>query len=601
MDKKVKDKTSIIFILQNLKKHFTRKNLNYLYIFLTSSILCGILEIINLYFFSLILKYTSNPNFTGNPFLEKIITFNKLNIYPNNNGINFCISVFIICTSLTTIIKIYNVKIRYRLAASIGSELSSKAFWLTINQPYLSLTNKNTSETTVVLSRYIVDTISTIIGIAALSSSIILIISITISLFLINFKLTIFIIIFFFTIYILTYKYQKNKLLYNSSLVKKYTNLQIKTIQESLGFIKEIILNSMQINEYKKYYEIDRKMRNAECNNFFLLSMPRILIENIGFISITIFILILGMLGLSGSSIIAVVGSFALGSQKMLPAFNLVYSSLANIKSSAYAIINVLDYLNQTDPYSNKIFYKDRISIKNDIKIEKLSFFYPSNPKNIILNNIDLDIKKGENVGLIGSTGSGKTTLVNLILSLIKPTSGNIIIDGLNLYSSSKYLNKWRNSIAHIPQTIYLADTTLEENITLLKEKEINYKLLKQVCKLSLLDGLIKNLPNKLKTIVGERGVRFSGGQLQRIGIARALYRQSSILILDEATSALDVETESQIIKNIETEKDKKIIITIAHRIETLKNCDYWIFINNGSIKFLNKYNDVVKAFKINK
>jgi len=211
----------------------------------------------------------------------------------------------------------------------------------------------------------------------------------------------------------------------------------------------------------------------------------------------------------------------------------------------------------------------------------------------------------GNNEGIIvilsSPSGAGKTTLVNLILSLIKPTSGNIIIDGLNLYSSSKYLNKWRNSIAHIPQTIYLADTTLEENITLLKEKEINYKLLKQVCKLSLLDGLIKNLPNKLKTIVGERGVRFSGGQLQRIGIARALYRQSSILILDEATSALDVETESQIIKNIETEKDKKIIITIAHRIETLKNCDYWIFINNGSIKFLNKYNDVVKAFKINK
>lgn len=595
-------KTSIFFIIKNLIKHFDRKNNNLLIIFLTSSLFCGFFEMINLYLFSLILQLLSSVNRSG--IISEVYFLNILNSIKKYINLNFedfylICSIFIVSTFFTAIVKLYNLKVRYELTASIGSQLSSKAFWLTINQPYISFSNKNSSEATAVLTRYIVETIGALIGLATLSSSIIIIFSILTTLIFINFKFSIPIFIIFLIIYFLTYSIQKTKFLFNSSLIKKYTNLQIKNIQETYGFIKDIILNNLQRTEYTKYYEIDKRMRKAESNSYFLINAPKIFIENLGLIFICFLVLVLTITGMPKSSLIILMGTLALGIQKLLPAFNLVYSSIAAIKSNTYYLIKVIEYLDQQYKYVNPVLdVKNKFKFIESISIRNISFSYTNNQNEITLNRLNLDIKSGDNIGIVGSTGSGKTTLINIILSLIKPQDGKLLVNGLDINSKDSYIKKWRNSISHVPQFIYISDSTIEENITFQNTNEINYFLLKEVCKLSLLDEFIDNLPKRYKTIVGERGTKLSGGQLQRIGIARALYKKASVLVLDEATSALDIKTESRIIKNINSINRKKILITIAHRLETLKYCNYWIYINSGNLNIIDKFEQLNSIYK---
>ena len=203
-----------------------------------------------------------------------------------------------------------------------------------------------------------------------------------------------------------------------------------------------------------------------------------------------------------------------------------------------------------------------------------------------ILDIQNIKIKKGEIIGIIGPTGSGKSTLLDLIMGLLNPIEGGIYINGKDIFSSDKFLEKWQKSIAHVPQEIYLFDSTIKDNIictSLKKEFQIDH--FNEVLEISMLKNFISSKGKNLENMVGERGSSLSGGQRQRIGIARALYRNSEVLIFDEATSALDFKTESKIIKNINYFRKDLTIIMVAHRLNTLKNCDKVIKLNNGCIQ----------------
>ena len=204
-------------------------------------------------------------------------------------------------------------------------------------------------------------------------------------------------------------------------------------------------------------------------------------------------------------------------------------------------------------------------------------------PEHKIIKECNIEIKKGEKIGLVGPSGSGKSTLINLILGLIKPSSGEISVDNINI---QKNLNSWHNQIGYIPQEIYLLDDTITKNITLgLNEDLVDKEKVKNALHAAEIFQFVNSLPDGLETMVGDRGVKLSGGQRQRIGIARALYRNPSIIILDEATNALDNETENKFIKNIfNLGKDKSLLIS-THKLSTLKNCDKIYNINNGKIE----------------
>ena len=221
------------------------------------------------------------------------------------------------------------------------------------------------------------------------------------------------------------------------------------------------------------------------------------------------------------------------------------------------------------------------LKFQKEINLRNLCFSYPIR-KEFSLSEISMTIKKGNFIGIIGETGSGKSTLINLFTGLLRPSEGKIEVDELNIFSN---LPEWHKKIGYVPQSIYLTDDTVRKNIAFgLRENDIDDDLIKQAIEKASLSEFLKNLPNGLDTIVGEKGIRISGGQQQRIGIARALYRDPEILILDEATSSLDNLTEKKIMDSIHFLKRKKTLIVVTHRLSTVNKCDKIFFINKGKI-----------------
>jgi ABC-type multidrug transport system fused ATPase/permease subunit len=221
------------------------------------------------------------------------------------------------------------------------------------------------------------------------------------------------------------------------------------------------------------------------------------------------------------------------------------------------------------------------LKFQKEINIINLSFSYPTR-KEFLLSKISLTIKKGDFVGVIGETGSGKSTLINLLTGLLKPTEGKVEVDELNI---NENLKGWHKKIGYVPQSVYLTDDTIRKNIAFgLLEDNIDNNLVQQAVEKASLSQFLDSLPNGLETIVGEKGIRLSGGQQQRIGIARALYRDPEILILDEATSSLDQSTEKAIVESISFLKRKKTLIIITHRLSTVKNCDKIFCVDKGKI-----------------
>ncbi len=276
------------------------------------------------------------------------------------------------------------------------------------------------------------------------------------------------------------------------------------------------------------------------------------------------------------TNIIAVLGTFALGAQKLLPCMQQTYGTWSYIVSSKSSLMNVIElskksYYSSTSEYIPKSF-----DLKKSIHLENISYKYPGS-QIFVLNNFTLEIIKGQKIAIIGPTGTGKSTIVNLIMGLLDPTQGKIKIDGFNIAGKKAFKRKlnWRKSIAHVPQTIFLKDGTIAENIAFAEDpRDIDKEKLIKAAKKAQLEDFILKQPFAYQSFVGENGVKLSGGQKQRIAIARALYKDQKVLILDEATSALDINTENGILKSILNLDMDMTIIIITHRKDSVLNCD---------------------------
>ena len=283
--------------------------------------------------------------------------------------------------------------------------------------------------------------------------------------------------------------------------------------------------------------------------------------------------------------IIPTLGALALGFMRLLPMAHRIYEGITLPQYGKASLSNIIYLLEQ--PIDKSDLNKSYKTFKLNEKIEfrDVDFSYKKD-SNSVLSNLNFSIKKGDRVGIIGETGSGKSTLMDLIIGLIIPKSGNILIDGKLLHDkSNNLLQSWKSSIMHVPQNIYLIDSSIAENIAFGESSEkVNFKKIKYAAKKAEIHQFIENLPEGYKTSVGENGVRLSGGQKQRIGIARALYNDVSVMVLDEATSSLDAKTETLIIDSIEKMNKEITIIMIAHRLTSLKNCNRILEVKKGKV-----------------
>jgi ATP-binding cassette subfamily C protein len=374
---------------------------------------------------------------------------------------------------------------------------------------------------------------------------------------------------------------------------------KLKQIYESISNIK--FLNFVKNKSYfkAKHSHFSDKLIKILIKNSLINITPKYFTEIILFLGVIASLIFLSISGLSFSLIVAKLSLFAVAAIKILPAINQIYQSIISIKSNDHALIEFqkeFEFLSKNN-YTQKNFDKSSAApLYFNKKIEAKNINFNYNNSKFGINNVSLEIRKNEFIGFCGKTGSGKTTLVDIISGLYEPSSGNLFVDGIKV--DAKNINLFKSKIGYVPQDIYLSDDTLEKNIAFgVEAEDIDKALIKKAAQIAAIDQFIENeLEKGYQTFVGERGVRLSGGQRQRIGIARALYHQPEIIVFDEATSALDNETEKEVLKAIKNASKDRTVIMIAHRLNTLKDCDVIYKLDKGQIVFSGSYQDVIKS-----
>ncbi len=365
---------------------------------------------------------------------------------------------------------------------------------------------------------------------------------------------------------------------------------RVKLIQEGIGGIKDIKVLGREKSFFESYSFYNYNQTRADQLKSFVTALPKQWIEYVSIIGIVILVLVLIFEGRNPESIVASLAIFAAAAFRILPSTNRILSGVQLIKYFVPSIDILDDLLKKFGNKENQINFSDKFSFKKNIRIENLCFAYPEQDKNV-LNDINIDIKKGELIGVIGKSGSGKSTLINILLGLLDIKSGSIYVDD---YDISNDFKRWQKLIGFVSQNIFLKNDTILNNIAFgIHQDQIDTQRIQKCLELSNLDKFINELPKKLQTEVGERGIRLSGGQLQRIGIARALYENPEIIIFDEATSALDFETEKEVLKSINTLRKEKTIIMVTHRVNNLEKFDKIFFIEDGKMVKSGDYNEL--------
>jgi ATP-binding cassette subfamily B protein len=484
-------------------------------------------------------------------------------------------------------VRLLNVWLNGRLAAAIGSDLSCEAYRRTLYQPYGVHVARNSSAVITALQTQVNSLIAILTALLAMVSNGLVLLSLLCALLLIDAKVALIAGGVFGLVYGLIVQASKDQLASNSKLTAAYSQTSLQALQEGLAAIRDVLLDGSQQLYSQIYRQADQPLRQIQAQSGFIAVFPRYMMEAVGLCLIGG--VAYGLTNRHGgmATALPVLGSLALGAQRILPALQQTYSGWATIKAYKSALEAVVGTLEQPLPKLEFATIPALLSLQELIRFEQVSFAYAKDEPRV-LDHLSFEIKKGERLGLIGSTGSGKSTTVDLLMGLLEPSSGQITVDGASINSKQEHerLLAWRAGIAHVPQSIYLADRSIAENIAFAASAaEFDLERVKTAAKQAQISEFIESSQHGYQTFVGERGIRLSGGQRQRIGIARALYKQASVLVFDEATSALDNATEAALMEAIECLSRELTIVMVAHRLSTVQRCDRIIELERGSVK----------------
>ena len=583
-------------MLSNLWRQLTRRRqIQFFYIFILM-ILSSLSEIISIGSVLPFLGALTAPEQVFNlPITQSIVNTLELSTLTEPQDIVLPLTIiFIILTFFAGIIRLTLLYAVTRFSYATAADLSNNIYKRTLYQDYSVHISRNSSE---VINGIITKTgivTSTIRSVLTLLSSFVLIIGVVSILLTIDKSVAMISFIVFGGIYGGIIWYTRIKLHNNSEIISNKSNLMVKSLQEGLGGIRDVLIDGSQKFFANIYRSADHPFRRAVGTNVFIGQSPRYAMEAIGITLIAVLAFIVMHQNNSSISAIPVLGAMALGAQKLLPILQQGYGSFSNIKSGKSSFKDVLALLDQPLPS-----YADEpspvpIKFEKTIQLSNLDFRY-SEDSPWVLKNLNLKINKCSQVGFIGATGSGKSTLIDIILGLIAPTKGLLLIDNQDIDIENK--RAWQAHIAHVPQNIFLADASIEENIAFgVPKSKINHERVKEAAEKAQISELIEGWKNTYLTNVGEDGARISGGQRQRIGIARALYKNADVLIFDEATSSLDTETEKEVIRAIVGLKGELTILIIAHRLSSLKDCDLIVKLDKDNSVKTGSFNDMVNS-----
>ena len=378
-------------------------------------------------------------------------------------------------------------------------------------------------------------------------------------------------------------------------------NLRFTSVIEAFRAIKEVKLYGLESSFIRRFSSPAESFAIISASSIVIGNIPKFIIELIAFGGIMLVILYMMIQTGNFSDSLPIISLYAFAGYRLMPALQQIYSSLTGLTFVGPSLSKIYDDLKnfpRIDVNTNSNVNHQNLKFNKILTLENIKYEYPNSSK-LILNNINLKINAKSIVGFIGATGSGKTTIVDIILGLLEAQNGSLIVDGDVI--SKKNLRSWQKLIGYVPQQIYLADSTIASNIAFGQENEnIKLELVKRASKIANLHKFVmEELPNHYQTKIGENGVRLSGGQRQRIGIARALYHNPKLLVFDEATSALDNQTEQAVMDAINNLNKDITIILIAHRLNTLKECDVIYKIEKGKIIDSGNFESLIKNEKI--
>jgi len=375
---------------------------------------------------------------------------------------------------------------------------------------------------------------------------------------------------------------------------------RFRIANEVLNGIKDIKLLGRESSYADQYANPSQRMARAIVIVQVLSQIPQFVLQAVAFGGVILLCLVLmdpqGMSsGVALGGILPTLGVFAFAGQRLMPELSKLYQALSQLQAGEAAVTIIHeDLIDKAASGSLPRVIPSALGLKHCLELENISYRYP-NAQFAGVTNVSLKIAVGERIGIVGGTGAGKTTLVDLMLGLLSPCEGQLYADGKPINEGN--LREWQQSIGYVPQNIFLTDASVSENIALgLPSKDIDHERVRRVAEIAKIDAFIRDsLPNSYETNIGERGVRLSGGQRQRIGIARSLYHDADLIIFDEATSALDNLTETEVMASIEALPGDKTVILIAHRLSTIKRCDKIVVMERGRIVDCDKW-DVLMA-----
>jgi ATP-binding cassette, subfamily B, bacterial PglK len=481
-----------------------------------------------------------------------------------------------------------------RFAFALGADLNIEAYRRTLYQPYEAHIARNTSvvidgilgKVNGIPYNIIMPTLNLI------SSSILL----TVMLFVLLYIDPIVASISFVTfgaIYFVMGLVVRKKLKANSSKIASESTRVLQLLNEGLGGIREVLIDGNQKLYISLYSAADLILRRSQASNSYIGSSPRIIVETLGIIFITVMAYVLASSGNPGAGGISVIGALALGAQRMLPNLQQIYLSWSLLKGAEKVLEDSLELLNQP-MNAQETVGNIELTFNHTLDLNDINFEYQKSARPV-LNGLSITIKKGGRIGFVGKTGCGKSTLMDVVMGLLEPSSGGVFVDGTPINRNNR--QAWRSHIAHVPQAIFLLDASIAENVAFgVPKNQIDFDRVVEACKQARLDETIVSWPSQYQTNVGERGVRLSGGQRQRIGIARALYKMADVIIFDEATSALDSQTEEEVMRAIENLGSNYTLLIVAHRISTLRICDEIVSLERGQIKSIDTFLEFTKS-----
>ena len=503
-------------------------------------------------------------------------------------------ALFAILVLVSSIYRIVLVWFQVAWGNAIGHDFSVIVFRNLLGQAYEQHLIRNTSEVVSGITIKINQLVGSYINpLVAICSNTVLINAVVVALVITSGPEVIALLLCMGLIYTIISVAVRNRLLTNSSVISGHANSIVRQVQESFQGIREVIFNGSAKIREGEFARLDIEFRQAQTSSVVLSQAPRYIVESL-LVTVLVGIALsqAGTLSLTGD-LLPSLGVLALGVQRIMPLAQAIYANFATMKGAEYSVYDVLELARTDSRNVNQIDHsRYDIDFKDSIEVRNVAYRYPGAKKNQ-LKDIQIEINASEWIGFYGQTGSGKSTILDVLSGLLRPTSGHVLVDGKVL--DEDHVPLWQRKIAVVSQSTFFSDESIQNNLVP-KGESIDVERLHKCLKVAQLEDAISGFSDGLDTRMGEAGVQLSGGQIQRLSIARALYKQADVLILDEATSALDQDTESHLMGALKQHNSDLTVIMVAHRLNTLSGCDRLYYMADGKVISSGTYQDMISS-----